>query len=39
MDGYRPRMKALYYDPSKFGSYLEQLGINYPTVRTQAGAN
>jgi serine/threonine protein kinase len=35
IDGFRPRMKALYYDPPKFGSYLEQLGIRYPTLRTQ----
>ena len=33
MDEYRPRMKALYYDPSKYDTYLEQLGIKYPTVR------
>jgi aminobenzoyl-glutamate utilization protein B len=33
MDEYRPRMKALYYDPSKYDTYLEQLGIRYPTVR------
>jgi aminobenzoyl-glutamate utilization protein B len=33
MEQYRPRMKALYYDPSKYDSYLDQLGIKYPTVR------
>jgi len=33
MDEYRPRMKAFYYDPSKYDTYLEQLGIKYPTVR------
>jgi aminobenzoyl-glutamate utilization protein B len=33
METYRPRMKALYYDPSKYDTYLEQLGIKYPTVR------
>ena len=33
MEEYRPRMKALYYDPAKYGTYLEQLGIKYPTVR------
>ena len=32
MDEFRPRMKALYYDPSKYDTYLEQLGIKYPTV-------
>jgi len=34
MEEYRPKMKALYYDPSKYDTYLEQLGIKYPTVRT-----
>jgi len=36
MEEYRPRMKALYYDPSKYDNYLEQLGIKYPTVRQAA---
>ena len=26
-------MKKFYYDPTKFKTYLEQLGIKYPTVR------
>jgi aminobenzoyl-glutamate utilization protein B len=34
MDKYRPEMKKYYYDPTKYKSYLEQLGITYPTVRT-----
>jgi aminobenzoyl-glutamate utilization protein B len=33
MDKYRPEMKKYYYDPTKYKTYLEQLGINYPTVR------
>jgi len=33
MARYRPEMRKFYYDPKKFGSYLEQLGIEYPTVR------
>jgi aminobenzoyl-glutamate utilization protein B len=33
MAKYRPEMKKLYYDPTKYKSYLEQLGITYPTVR------
>jgi aminobenzoyl-glutamate utilization protein B len=37
MEEYRPRMKALYYDPSKYDTYLEQLGIKYPTVGSAAG--
>ncbi len=34
MEQYRPAMKKLYYDPSKYDTYLEQLGIKYPTVKT-----
>jgi aminobenzoyl-glutamate utilization protein B len=26
-------MRPYYYDPSRYGTYLEQLGIEYPTVR------
>jgi aminobenzoyl-glutamate utilization protein B len=33
MEKYRPQMKTMYYDPSKYDNYLEQLGIKYPTVR------
>ena len=33
MEEYRPKMKPYYYEPSKFGTYLEQLGIKYPTVK------
>jgi aminobenzoyl-glutamate utilization protein B len=33
MGRYRDRMKPLYYDPAKYRTYLEQLGIRYPTVR------
>jgi len=32
MDSYRDQMKKYYYDPSKYTTYLEQLGITYPTV-------
>jgi aminobenzoyl-glutamate utilization protein B len=38
MEEYRPRMKALYYDPSKYDNYLEQLGIKYPTVKADTGS-
>ena len=31
---YRESMKKFYYDPSKYPTYLDQLGIKYPTVRT-----
>jgi aminobenzoyl-glutamate utilization protein B len=33
MEKYRPEMRKYYYDPKKYGTYLEQLGITYPTVR------
>jgi len=33
MEQYRPRMKALYFDPARYDNYLQQLGITYPTVR------
>jgi aminobenzoyl-glutamate utilization protein B len=33
MEKYRPEMRKYYYDPKRYGSYLEQLGITYPTVR------
>jgi aminobenzoyl-glutamate utilization protein B len=34
MAKYRPEMKKYYYDPSKYKTYLDQLGIKYPTVKT-----
>jgi aminobenzoyl-glutamate utilization protein B len=39
MDRYRPEMKKYYYDPTKYKTYLEQLGITYPTVRGSQTAN
>jgi aminobenzoyl-glutamate utilization protein B len=33
MERYGPELKRLRYDPSKYNTYLEQLGIQYPTVR------
>jgi aminobenzoyl-glutamate utilization protein B len=32
MDKYREKMKPFYYQPDKFNTYLEQLGIKYPTL-------
>jgi aminobenzoyl-glutamate utilization protein B len=34
MDRYRPEMRKFYYDATKYKTYLDQLGIKYPTVRT-----
>jgi aminobenzoyl-glutamate utilization protein B len=31
---YREQMRKYYYDPSRYPTYLDQLGIKYPTVRT-----
>jgi aminobenzoyl-glutamate utilization protein B len=33
MAKYREEMRKYYYDPTKYKTYLEQLGIRYPTVR------
>ncbi|ALL13676.1 amidohydrolase [Caulobacter henricii] len=30
MATYRPAMSKFYYDPSKYGTYLEQLGVEWP---------
>jgi len=35
MARYREQMKKYYYDPTKYKTYLEQLGIQYPTVRKE----
>jgi hypothetical protein len=32
MKDYRPRLEALRYDPSRFTTYLEQLGVVYPVL-------
>jgi aminobenzoyl-glutamate utilization protein B len=33
MEKYRPEMRKYYYDPTKYKTYLDQLGIKYPTVK------
>ena len=33
MRTYRAEMKKFYYDPSKYDTYLDQLGIKYPTIK------
>ena len=35
MARFRDEMKKFYYDPDKYDTYLEQLGIDYPTVREE----
>lgn len=31
-DSFRPQLKKFYYDPTKYNTYLEQLGIKYPQL-------
>ncbi|MDO8666015.1 MAG: peptidase dimerization domain-containing protein, partial [Gemmatimonadales bacterium] len=38
MARYRPQMQRYYYDPTRYRTYLEQLGIQYPTVRRSDGS-
>ena len=33
MNEFRPKLEKYYYDETRYGSYLEQLGIKYPTLR------
>lgn len=33
---FRSELKKFYYDPSKWGSYLEQLGVKYPTLNANS---
>jgi len=35
---YRSEMRKHYYDPTKYTTYLEQLGVQYPTVRQSDGS-
>jgi len=36
MARYRPELRTYYYDPAKYKTYLDQLGITYPTIRQPA---
>lgn len=33
MAEFKPQLEQYYYDPAQFETYLEQLGIEYPTIR------
>ena len=35
MDKFVPQLQKFYYDPARYKTYLEQLGVEYPTVKTQ----
>lgn len=39
MGRYRDQLRKYYYDPSKHETYLDQLGIRYPTVRSSSTAS
>ena len=32
MERFKPQLEELYYDPSRYDTYLEQLGIEYPRI-------
>ena len=32
MERFRPQMRKLYYDPGKYDTYLDQLGVKFPTL-------
>jgi aminobenzoyl-glutamate utilization protein B len=38
MAKYREPMRQFYYDPARFNTYLDQLGIRYPTLRSNTPA-
>ena len=38
MAEYREQMRKFYFDPSRYDTYMEQLGIKYPTVRAAPAA-
>jgi aminobenzoyl-glutamate utilization protein B len=33
MEKYRPQLEKFYFDDSKYDTYLEQLGVSYPTLK------
>ena len=35
MAEWREQMRPYYYDPDQYDTYLEQLGMEYPTVRSR----
>ncbi len=39
MADFKPKLEKFYYDPSKYKTYLEQLGIKYPTLRDDQRAD
>ena len=39
MEEFRPKLEAFYYDETKYDTYLEQLGVTYPTIREESNDN
>jgi aminobenzoyl-glutamate utilization protein B len=39
MGTYKDRLKEFYYDPGKYDTYLEQLGVDYPQLEDPDAAN
>lgn len=39
MTEFKPKLKPFYYDPSRYKTYMEQLGIKYPTLREDQRAD
>ena len=37
MGNFREEMRKYYYDPDRYDSYLDQLGVSYPTLRQADG--
>lgn len=37
MERFRPAMRRFYFDPTRYRTYLEQLGVRYPAVRQRDG--
>ena len=37
MEDFREEMRPYYFDSDRYGSYLEQLGVTYPTLRQPDG--
>jgi aminobenzoyl-glutamate utilization protein B len=35
MTTFRPQLEKFYYDETKYDSYLEQLGVSYPTLKSK----
>ena len=35
MDEFKPQLEPFYYDEEQYDTYLEQLGITYPTIKSE----